>query len=108
MGRPSRRLDRARRRRGSVRLVSEFERADRAEREPTIEDLRQLMGASTPHFALQLRNRIRHLISRLPADHPVRREGEREIVRLDRIAFQGERRGSSVEDLGEMPSIYRS
>ena len=26
--------------------------------EVTVEDVRQLMGASTPHFALQLRNRI--------------------------------------------------
>ena len=34
----------------------------RSTREPTVEDVRQLMGASTPHFALQLRNRIRTLI----------------------------------------------
>ena len=34
--------------------VSEYERPDRAEREPTVEDVRQLMGASTPHFALQI------------------------------------------------------
>ena len=30
--------------------------------EVTVEDVRQLMGASTPHFALQLRNRIAALI----------------------------------------------
>ena len=87
--------------------MSEFERADRVAREPTIEDLRQLMGASTPHFALHLRNRIRRLIEGLPEEHPVRREGEREIARLDRIAFEGEHRGPAVEDLGEMPSIRR-
>jgi hypothetical protein len=85
--------------------MSEFERADRLEREPTIEDLRQLMGASTPHFALQLRNRIRQLIARLPADHPIRREGEREIARLDRIAFEGEHRGTKSDGLPEMPSL---
>ena len=33
------------------------------------------MGASTPHFALQIRNRIRTLIAGLPADHPARRRG---------------------------------
>ena len=33
----------------------------------TVEDVRQLMGASTPHFALQLRERIRALIRNLPA-----------------------------------------
>ena len=37
----------------------------------TVEDVRQLMGASTPHFALQLRNRIRKLIAPLPPGDPV-------------------------------------
>ncbi|MEA2479925.1 MAG: hypothetical protein QOJ07_1847 [Thermoleophilaceae bacterium] len=86
--------------------MSEYERPDRAGREPTMEDLRQLMGASTPHFALQLRNRIRHLIAGLPIGHPVRSEGEREILRLDRIAFEGERRGAQAEPgMRPMPSI---
>ena len=35
-----------------------------------VEDVRQLMGASTPHFALQLRNRIARLIAGLPAGPP--------------------------------------
>ena len=87
--------------------MSEFERPDRAEREPTIEDIQQLMGASTPHFALHLRNRIRHLIDPLPEGHPVRQVGEREVARLDRIAFDGEHRGPAVEDLAEMPSLKR-
>ena len=41
--------------------VSQAEHPDRlaAEHEVTVEDVRQLMGASTPHFALQLRERIR-------------------------------------------------
>ena len=30
----------------------------RPEHRVTVDDVRQLMGASTPHFALQLRNRI--------------------------------------------------
>jgi hypothetical protein len=77
--------------------VSEYERADRLHREPTVEDVRQLMGASTPHFALQLRNRIRTLIAGLPEDHPARLEGEREISRLDKIALGSERRGPIQE-----------
>jgi hypothetical protein len=86
--------------------MSEYERPDRALREPTMEDMHQLMGASTPHFALQLRNRIRHLIGPLPAGHPVRLEGEREIARLDEIARGGERRGKPAEPgLRPMPSI---
>jgi hypothetical protein len=84
--------------------MSEYERADRFEREPTVEDVRQLMGASTPHFALHLRNRIANLIGRLPADHPARREGEREIARLDTLAFGSERRGPIQEHEKGLPS----
>jgi hypothetical protein len=68
----------------------------------TVEDVRQLMGASTPHFALQLRNRIRKLIAPLPPDDPARLAGELEIARLQRIAFAGEIRGEQGQD-GERP-----
>jgi hypothetical protein len=78
----------------------------RPEREVTIEDVRQLMGASTPHFALQLRNRIAKLIRGLPPDHPARIEGEREIARLTRLGFEGETRGGAVvDDLDPLPSL---
>jgi len=70
--------------------------------EITIEDVRQLMGASTPHFALQLRNRIAALIAGLPPEHPARIEGEREIVRLQRLGVDGETRGAGGEH-GERP-----
>jgi hypothetical protein len=86
--------------------VSEFEMPNRAGREITVEDVRQLMGASTPHFALQIRNRIRTLIADLPPDHPARILGEREIARLDRLARDGEERGEP-EDLPKMPSLAR-
>jgi hypothetical protein len=78
----------------------------RAEREPTVEDVKQLMGASTPHFALQIRNRIRALIAGLPPDHEARLLGEREIARLDQLARDGEER-SEVLDLPKMPSLGR-
>jgi hypothetical protein len=68
----------------------------------TVEDVRQLMGASTPHFALQLRNRIAALIADLPEDHPARREGEREIERLQELGFTGENRGEGAGE-GERP-----
>ncbi len=66
-------------------------------REVTVEDVRQLMGASTPHFALQLRERIRALIRGLPLDDPARIEGELEIARLNKIAVAGEIRGHPAE-----------
>jgi hypothetical protein len=63
----------------------------------TLDDVRQLMGASTPHFALQLRNRIAKLIRSLPPDHPARIEGEREIARLTELGLHGEVRGQAAE-----------
>jgi hypothetical protein len=85
--------------------VSEYERVDRIYREPTVEDVRQLAGASTPHFALQIRNRIRNLIAGLPPEHPARVEGEREIARLEQIAFGGETRGPVQEHERPLPSV---
>lgn len=70
--------------------------------EVTVEDVRQLMGASTPHFALQLRNRIAKLIDGLPADHAARLEGEREIARLQQLGSSGETRGEGAAE-GERP-----
>ena len=79
--------------------MSQAEHPDRLkpDHEVTVEDVRQLMGASTPHFALQLRERIHALVRGLPVDHPARVEGEREIARLNRIAFAGEVRGHPAE-----------
>jgi len=85
--------------------VSEYEQPDRAGRQPTIEDLHQLMGASTPHFSLQIRNRIRSLIEGLPADNQVRQLGEREIARLEQIAEGSERRGEPGQGEPHMPSL---
>ena len=83
--------------------MSEYEKPDR---KPTVEDVRQLMGASTPHFALQIRNRIRALIEGLPPDHPARQLGEKEIARLNELARDGEER-SEILDLPKMPSLAR-
>jgi hypothetical protein len=88
--------------------VSEAENPERlrAGRQVTVDDVRQLMGASTPHFALQLRERIRALIRGLPEADPARVLGEREIMRLDRIAVAGEIRGHEAEDgLAPLPSL---
>jgi hypothetical protein len=86
--------------------VSQAENPQRLIRERSgelsVEDVRELMGASTPHFALQLRNRIARLIAGLPDGHPARVEGEREIARLERLGFSGETRGEAGNE-GELP-----
>ncbi len=64
--------------------------------EVSAEDIRALAGASTPHFALQVRNRIRRLIELLPAGHPARAEGERKIAGLEDLAeHSGDPRGTT-------------
>lgn len=88
--------------------MSEYEQPGRFEREPTVEDVRQLMGASTPHFAIHLRNRIRTLVSGLSADHPARLLGDREIARLDQVALGSERRGEEGRGEPGMPSLRAS
>jgi hypothetical protein len=74
----------------------------RPDHQVTVDDVRQLMGASTPHFALQIRQRIQRLIEHLPADDPARQLGEQEIARLARLAFAGEFRGEGYQD-GQRP-----
>ena len=76
--------------------MSESERPDRlGGREITVDDIRALADPATPHFALQIRNRIARLIARLPAEHPARLEGERQIERLTELArHSGEPRGA--------------
>ena len=70
-----------------------------ATREVSAEDIRALVGASTPHFALQVRNRILRLIGPLPAEHPARLEGERKIVELEELAeHSGDPRGTTGID----------
>lgn len=76
--------------------MSEAERADRLDpaRRPTVEDIRSLAGPATPHFALQIRNRIERLIEGLPEDEPARVEGALQIRRLTELASNtGEPRG---------------
>ena len=76
--------------------MSEAERPDRlAGGSPvTVEEIRALAGPATPHFALQIRNRIRRLVEPLPADDPARIEGQLQIERLTELArHSGEPRG---------------
>jgi hypothetical protein len=59
--------------------------------EPTRDDVDALVGPATPHFAYQLRARIRELIAELPPDHPVRRYGEEKMELLHRLGHASSR-----------------
>jgi hypothetical protein len=82
--------------------MAQAEQPERLHRPVTVDDVRQLMGGSTPHFALQLATRIRRLIAGLDPDDPARRLGEQEIARLRALAVRGETRGEGFQD-GQRP-----
>jgi hypothetical protein len=84
--------------------MAQAEQPERLRRQVTVDDVRQLMGSSTPHFALQIRNRIARLIDGLSDDDPARRLGLHEIARLEQLAYHGEMRGEG-EPLPPLPSL---
>jgi hypothetical protein len=55
--------------------------------EPTKDEVDALVGPATPHFAFQLRARVRALIRELPEDNPVRLYGEEQMELLERLGF---------------------
>jgi hypothetical protein len=67
--------------------------------EPTVADIDALVGPATPHFAYQLRARIRELVQELPEDHAVRRYGEEQMELLDRLGYAS----SKAHDGGREP-----
>ena len=84
-------------------------RLGRMSGEPTRADVDALVGPATPHFAYQLRARVRELVADLPADHDVRRYAEEKIELLDRLghasskAEEGPREPREPARLGRDP-----
>jgi hypothetical protein len=71
----------------------------------TVEDIRALVGPATPHFALQIRDRVARLIEGLPEDDPARVEGLRAIAKLERMAHEGQTSGHVQENELPLPSL---
>src|SRR6201988_1451808 len=55
--------------------------------EPTFADVDELVGPATPHFAYQLRARVRELVMDLPEEHPVRQYAEKKIELLAGLGY---------------------
>jgi hypothetical protein len=76
----------------------------------TIEEIDALLGPATPHFAYQIRARVRELVEGLPDDDPARRYAEEKMELLDRLghasskAAEGERESPERLGWGELPS----
>lgn len=67
--------------------------------EPTFADVDALVGPATPHFAYQLRARVRELVLGLDENHPVRRYAEEQMGLLDRLGHAS----SKAQDGGREP-----
>lgn len=82
--------------------------------EPTKDDIDELVGPATPHFAMQLRARVRALVRDLPEDHPARQYANEKIALLERLAFATSKAEEGPEEpptrLGweELPSHGRA
>jgi hypothetical protein len=67
---------------------------------PTVDDIEALVGPATPHFAFQLRARVRELIEGLPEDDPVRRVGEEKMLLLEQLGLASSK---AEDDVFEEP-----
>ena len=78
--------------------------------EPTRDDVDALVGPATPHFAYQLRARVRELVAPLPEGHDVRRYAEEQMRLLERLAlasskaFEGPRESPQRPGWEQIPS----
>ena len=92
--------------------MSESERPDRlGQREITVDDIRALAGPATPHFALQIRNRIARLIASLPADHPAPDRGrapDRAPDRARRAFRRAAQRGMRRSEAKPNPAVVEA
>jgi hypothetical protein len=70
--------------------------------EPTRDDVDALVGPATPHFAYQIRARVRELVAGLSEGDDVRRYAEAQVERLDRLGH-----ASSKADEGPRESPER-
>jgi hypothetical protein len=77
--------------------MSEFEKPDlrAAGHAVTVDEVRTLAGAATPHFSLHIRNRLKRLVAPLPATDPARQLAEVEIAKLEKLAVEGQRADGS-------------
>jgi len=76
----------------------------------TIEEIDALVAPATPHFAYQIRARVREVVLDLPEDNPVRRYADEKMALLDRLghasskADDGRRESPGRPGWNEIPS----
>lgn len=82
--------------------------------EPNRDDVDALTGPATPHFAYQIRARLKELVADLPPGHDVRVYAEAQMGRMDRLghasskADEGPRESAARIGWDEIPSSARA
>ena len=72
---------------------------------PSEDELAQLVGAATPHFAFQIRDRIAQYAAALPPDHARQAELQAHLAHLDELGYDGESGGVTQPDLPPRESL---
>ena len=72
---------------------------------PDEDELAQLVGAATPHFAFQARDRVAAYAAGLPPGHPRQAELTAHLEYLERLGYEGEGAGVEEPDLPPRPSV---
>ena len=75
--------------------------------EPTREQIDRLVAPATPHFAYQLRARVRELIKDVPEDHDVRRYAEERMQFLDRLGHASSKAEEGGRESRDRPGWER-
>ena len=69
--------------------------------DPTIDAIDALVGPAAPHFAMQLRARVRELIEDLSDESRARRYGEEKMELLERLAYASSKADDSPKESRE-------
>jgi hypothetical protein len=69
----------------------------------TIEEIDALVAPATPHFAYQIRARVRELVLDLDEDNPVRRHAEEKMALLDRLGHASSKADDSRRESPTRP-----
>jgi hypothetical protein len=69
----------------------------------TIEEIDALVAPATPHFAYQIRARVRELVLDLPDDNPVRRYADEKMALLDRLGHASSKANDERRESPERP-----
>ncbi len=72
---------------------------------PSDDELQQMVGAATPHFAMQIHERVASYLGRLAADDPRRAELSAHLAHLEVLAVGGEAGRAGQAELPGRPSL---